>query len=197
LGFEMVSFQPGKETEFEEDVLHFASRRYASETTRNWKCTVVHITDPGRWIDLFEVSRHTSMEALAGEWPSCDAWSFAWDVLTTEGWIHADIRERPQIAREMELINFDAEIAFETLRYDVVTFLQDPVLALAAIKTKLADYNLHVLVHEALHFASDWGHRPIVIDFVHPYQDREVVATLTAFVHHLGGWSAFKQRYLA
>jgi len=157
---------------------------------------VVHVTDPGRWVDLFQVSRHTSMEASATGWLGCDAWSFAWDVLTPRGWIHADIDQRPEIARMMELVNFDAELASVALHYDLVTFIQDPVLASAALETRLSDYNVHVLVHEALHFCSDWGHRPIVIDFVHPYLDREVVATLTAFVHHLGGWSAFKQRYL-
>jgi hypothetical protein len=157
---------------------------------------VVHIADPERWIDLLDVSRHSFMEASPGEWPGCDAWSFSWDVPTPGGWIHADISKRLEIARRMELVNFDARIASEALRYDVVTFLQDPVLALAAIQTRITDYSVHVLVHEALHFCSDWGRRPIVIDFVQPYQDREVVATLTAFVHHIGGWSTFKQRYL-
>jgi len=196
LAIELLSFRPGKEATFEEDVLHFASRRYQCDITKTWTATVVHVTDPRRWIDLFDVSRHTCMEASPSEWPSSDAWSFAWDVLTPAGWSHAAPAMRPELATRMELTSFDPEVASKAVKYDLVTFLQDPLLTLAANRIRMADYCVQVLIHEALHFVSDWCHRQIVVDAVHPYRDRQVIKTLAAFIRDVGGWNAFKQRYL-
>jgi hypothetical protein len=195
MAIQLLRFRDGKETEFEEAILHFASDRYHSAVTRTWKVMVAHV-DSAAWIDLFRVSRHSAMEAGAEDWPECDAWSLTWDILTPSGWIHTPQPVRKQLVTRLELDSFDKEIASRAPQYDLVTFLQDELLHCFANLRRMPDYILHVLTHEVLHSCSDWARKTLVIDGVPPPEDKETVATLDAFIRHLGGWHALRQRYL-
>ena len=197
MGIELVTFRTGKDEKFEQDVLHYASTKYGSKTTQKWKVMATPV-DSADWIDLYlTVARHSAMEATAEEWPECDAWSLNWDVLTQNGWIHPPQPLREQLVTRLELDSFDQRIAKRAPKYDMVTFLQPELLNCNANLRKLPTYTAYVLTHECVHACADWTNRPeLVVDGVPPEKDPEVVRTLHKFIHHCGGWDAFKERYL-
>jgi hypothetical protein len=196
LGIRVVTFKLGGEANFARDILHFASDRYGSTETRNWTCMVTHVADPGAWVDLYDVSRHTFMEAGAADWPGSDAWSMSWDELTSTGWRHASVPRRRQLVTQLELNSFDAKVAQAAVEYDLVTFLNDSLVSWLANLHKMAEYPLYLLTHEVAHYASDWSGKSLVVDGVPPREDREVMKTLEAFVEHVGGWTELAKRYL-
>jgi hypothetical protein len=188
LGIALAKFRDGMEAVFEQDVLRFASDRYQCEPTKTWEVGVAHV-DSADWIDLFRVSRHSFMESGAENWAGCDAWSLTWDLRTPTGWAHAARPERERLVPRLELDSFDPTIARWAPRYDLVTFLQDDLLRVAANDYQMseAEYLATVLCHESLHSVSDWIGKPLVVDGVLPSQDREVVETLAAFARSAGG----------
>lgn len=195
MGIELVSFKPGKDEEFERDILHFGSRLYEADETKNWSVMIARV-DSRRWIDLYDVARHSSMEATCEDWPGCDAYSIGWDLPTPTGWMHATQPMRKQLVPRLELDRFDDRIAKRAVGHDLVTFIQDPLLTWNATARRMPDYCLHVLTHETLHEISDWTDTDLVIDGVGPNEDENTVKTLAAFIQNLGGPDELKRRYL-
>ena len=194
MGIKLAEFAPGKEQAFEENVLHFASDLYGSPATKNWTCMIIHIQDPAKWCDLFDIARfsHLSPEP----WCDSDAYSSGWDEPTLAGWRHADRSRRRVLAKMIGLTRFDSEIGKRAPLYDMITFLNDPLQNWIANLHKMPTYNLYCLVHESLHFCEDWTHKNLVIDGVPPWEDKYTIATLNAYIEHCGGWAAFKEQYL-
>ena len=191
----IATFRDGKEAEFERDFLHYASAKYRCTPTQSWTVTVLPLP-PERWMDLWDVSRHSFMESGAETWHECDAWSTAWDVPAGTGWRHIrDKNERLQLATRMELTSFDQRIAARAADYDLVTFTNHDLLnCLAALHPPW--YIGYVLGHEAIHEIQDWSGKTLIVDHVSPGQDSQVIKTLRQFIASVGGWSSIEDRYL-
>jgi len=195
LGIQLVTLKPVKEQTFAQDILAFATNRYKATVTKGWKVMVEHVSDPVRWMDLYDVARYTGSDPAA--WPSCDAWSMAWDEPVEGGWVHATSpTRRRQLARRMRLENFDPNMTGNAINYDLLIFVNDPYATYLAKLLQLEGYSLYLLAHECLHFVADWSRKQLVVDDVPPWQDQQVVTTLSAYVESVGGWDAFKQRYM-
>ena len=181
------------------DFLGFATEKFGATIIKGWSVTVEHIEDPCRWIDLFDVARHTEMDP--GEWPTNDAWSFAWDAPSERGFFHVtDHSERQRLSKRKELEDFDPKISAKAIEYDLVIFINDAY----AIQSNSIDFLrylmptdfLHYLIaHECLHHVGDWIGRELVKDNVPPSQDQIVIATLNSFIEKIGGLDEFKRRY--
>lgn len=195
MGIKLVQFKPGKERVFEQDVLHFASEKYGSDVTKAWAVTVIHVLDPADWIDLFDIARYSHLDAAA--WPDSDAYSITWDTPTPTGFTHLNSsKARRQLVKKIELTDFGAKMVSRIVRFDLATFLNDPLLNWLGNVYQRSDYPLYILTHEAMHSVDDWTHRRLVVDSVPPSRDKEVAATLEEFIDTVGGWPEIKQRYL-
>ena len=190
----LAEFATGKEQAFEQDVLHFASALYGSPTTRSWTVMLVHIQDPAKWIDLYDIAQYSHMNPET--WCDSDAYSTSWDEPTPAGFRHPDPPRRLELAKMIGLNRFDPQIAASAPLYDVVTFIFDPLQNWLTNLLKMPTYPAYALVHESLHFVEDWSHKQLVKDGVHPWEDTEVIATLDAYIKHVGGWNAFRRQYL-
>jgi hypothetical protein len=156
---------------------------------------VQHISDPARWIDLYDAARYSGSDAAT--WLASDAWSMAWDEPVGGGWVHTTSpKRRKMLARRMELENFDPAIAAKSIKYDLLIFINDSYANYLANHFHLENYAFYLLSHECLHFVSDWCGKTLVVDNVPPWQDRQVVTTLSAYVESFGGWKIFKRRYM-
>jgi hypothetical protein len=196
LGLRFPTLKRVKEQAFAQDIRAFATDKYNATMTKDWKVMVQHVSDRLRWMDLYNVARHTAQDFVM--WPDADAWSMAWDEPDGEGgWIHAATpTSRKDLARRMELENFHPVMAAEAINYDVLIFVNDPRANYLASYFQVEGYLVYVLTHECLHFVEDWSGKHLVLDNVPPWQDRQVGATLSAYVESLGGWNAFKQRHV-
>lgn len=195
MGIQLVTLKPVKEQTFAQDVLAFATVRFKATVTKGWKVMVQHVSDPVRWVDLYDVARYTGQDPAG--WPSCDAWSMAWDEPVEGGWVHATSPERrKQLARRMEMEGFDLVMTAKAVNYDLLIFLNDSYATYLAKVLQLEGYFLYLITHECLHFLEDWSGRHLVVDDVPPWQDQQVVTTLSSYVESVGGWDAFKQRYM-
>jgi len=191
---ELLSFKNQKDEQFETDILHFAAKRYGAAKLRNWSVMIEHL-NAQQWIDLFSVSRHSTMESDAAGWPNCDAYSLTWDLLTPSGWTHATRPLREQLVPRLELDKFDARIAKRAAQHDLATFIQDDLITWNGNAHNETDYYLQVLMHEVLHSAGDWTNQQLVVDYVSPEDDHETANTLAAFIKSIGGWDTLKTRY--
>jgi hypothetical protein len=75
---QLVKLERVKEQAFAQDILAFASEKYKAATTKGWTVMVQHISDPVRWIDLYDAARYTGQDPAT--WLASDAWSMAWDA---------------------------------------------------------------------------------------------------------------------
>jgi len=183
------------EAKFEEHILHFASERNGSEATKTWTCFVVHVPDAADWVDLFTVAQFSHLDP--GSWCDNDAYSTAWDEPTPSGWRHPDRPRRLELAARTGLTRFNADIATRAAKFDVVTFINDPLQQWIANLHKMPTYPIYVLTHEAQHFSDDWGNQQLVMDGVAPWEDKHVAATLDAYIREeCRGWTNFSKRYL-
>ena len=91
-----VGFQTGKEKDFEQDFLYFASDRYGSETTRGWTVAVMHVNDSGDWMDLYEIARYSHLNS--GDWIASDAYSITWDTPVADADEASEHSRRPTTA---------------------------------------------------------------------------------------------------
>jgi hypothetical protein len=195
LGIQLVRLERVKEQAFAQDILAFATKKYEAVTTRGWTVMVQHISDPARWIDLYDAARYTGQDPAT--WLACDAWGMAWDQPVRGGWVHTTSpRRRRMLARRMELENFDPAIAAKAIKHDLLIFVNDCFASYLARRFRLEGYLLYLLTHECLHFVEDWCGKRLVLDDVPPWQDQQVVTTLSAYVESVGGWHTFKQRYI-
>jgi hypothetical protein len=120
----------------------------------------------------------------------------AWDEPIAGGWIHTTSpRRRKMLAKRMELENFDPAMTAKAINYDLLVFVNDSYADYLARRFQLEGYLVYLLAHECLHFTEDWSGKHLVVDDVPPGQDQQVVATLQAYVEHVGGWNTFKQLY--
>jgi hypothetical protein len=191
-----IQLERVKEQAFAQDILAFATDRYKVSMTKGWTVMVQHIPDPARWVDLYDAARYTTRQDPAA-WLTCDAWSMAWDEPVGAGWVHTtDVRRRRMLARKMELENFDSAIAAKAINYDLLIFVNDCYASYLARRYQMEEYLLYLLAHESLHWTEDWSGKQLVLDDVPPWRDRQVVATLSAYVESVGGWHTFKQRYV-
>jgi len=121
----------------------------------------------------------------------------AWDEPVAGGWVHTTSpRRRKNLARRMELENFDSAITAKAINYDLLVFVNDSYASYLARRFQLEGYLLYLLTHECLHFVADWSGKNLVVDDVPPWQDQQVVTTLSAYVQNVGGWNTFKERYM-
>jgi len=195
LGIKLEQFKSGRESVFERDVLRFASEKYGSDVTKAWTVTVIHVSDPADWIDLFDIARYSHLDPAT--WPDSDAYSITWDIPTSTGVTHLNSsKARRRLAGKIQVNEFGAKMARRIVHFDLATFLNDPLLNWLGNLYQKADYPLYVLTHEAMHSTEDWTHKQLVVDGVPPSQDQEVTATLNEFIEAIGGWSEIKQRYL-
>jgi hypothetical protein len=195
LGIQLAAFERLKEQAFAQDILAFATGKYNAATTKGWKVMVQHVSDPVRWIDLFDAARYSGQDPET--WPNCDAWSMAWDEPVAGGWVHTTSpTRRKELARRMELENFDPAMTAKAINYDLLVFVNDTYASYLARRFQLEGYFLYLLTHECLHFVEDWSSKHLVVDDVPPWQDQQVVTTLSAYVEKVGGWNTFKQRYM-
>ena len=175
-------------------MLAFATDMYNAATTKGWKVMVHHVSDPTRWIDLYDAARYSGQDPVT--WLNCDAWSMAWDEPVAGGWVHATSRtRRKQLARRMELENFDPGMTAKAINYDLLILVNDSYASYLASRFQLEGYLLYLLAHECLHFVEDWSGKYLVVDDVPPSQDQQVVTTLSAYVESVGGWDIFKRLY--
>jgi hypothetical protein len=194
LGIQLATIERVKEQAFARDILAFATRKYKS-ATRGWRVMVQHISDPARWIDLYDAARYTGQDPAT--WLASDAWGMAWDEPVAGGWVHTtSIRRRRMLARRMELEHFDSAISAEAIKCDLLVFVNDSYANYLANHFHLESYAFYLLTHECLHYVSDWSGKTLVVDNVPPSQDQQVVTTLSAYVESIGGWKIFKQRYV-
>jgi hypothetical protein len=194
MGIQLATLERLKEQAFAEDILAFAADKYNAATTKGWKVMVHHVSDPTRWIDLYDAARYTGQDAVT--WLNCDAWSMAWDEPVAGGWVHAtNLARRKQLARRMELENFDPGMTAKAINYDLLILVNDSYASYLASRFQLEGYLLYLLTHECLHFVEDWSGKYLVVDDVPPWQDQQVVTTLSAYVENVGGWDIFKQLY--
>jgi hypothetical protein len=194
LGIQLAAFERFKEQAFARDILAFATAKYNAAMTKGWKVMVHHVSDPTRWIDLYDAARYSGQDPET--WPNCDAWSMAWDEPVAGDWAHTTSpRRRRILAKRMELENYDAAMAAKAINYDLLVFVNDSYASYLAKRFHLEGYFLYLLTHECLHFAEDWSGKHLVVDDVPPSQDQQVVTTLQAYVEHVGGWNTFKQLY--
>ena len=194
LGIQLVTLERVKEQAFAQDILAFAADRYNAATTKGWKVMVHHVSDPVRWLDLYDAARYSGQDPVT--WPDCDAWSMAWDEPVAGGWVHTTSpRRRKNLARRMELENFDPAMTAKAINYDLLVFINDSYASYLARRFQLEGYLLYLLAHECLHFTEDWSGKHLVVDDVPPWEDQQVVTTLQAYVEHIGGWNTFKQLY--
>ena len=190
----MVEFAPGKEQQFEADVLHFASDLYHSPRTAHWTCLIEHIQDPARWVDLFDIAQFAHMSPET--WCDTDAFTTSWDEPTPDGFKHPGRPRRLKLAKLIGLNRFDPQIAVRAPKYDVLTFIFDPLQNWLANLLGIPTYSVYVICHEVAHLIEDWTQQALVKDGVHPWEDTGVVATLDAYIKHVGGWGAFRRLYL-
>jgi len=170
-----------KERDFAQDFLAFASQRHGANAIKDWTVTVQHIPDTARWVALYRVARHSGQDPY--NWETCDAWSFAWDVVVVGAWVHVrNPTMRRQLADRMELASFDPSVAAKAVQYDLVIFVNDPLTSLPIHDLGLG-YIKYLIAHEVLHWISDWTSKQLVRDGVRPEKDRVVVSTLDAFLH--------------
>lgn len=194
MGIQLATLKPVEEEAFAQDILGFATDRYKATMTKGWKVMVQHVSDPLRWGDLYDVARYSGIDPVA--WSKSDAWSMSWDEPVPRGWVHATSpTRRRQLARRMELENFDPAVAVEAINYDLLIFVNDPCASCLAKHFQMEDYLLYLLTHECLHFVEDWSGKQLVLDDVPPFQDQQVASTLSAYVESIGGWDTFKARY--
>jgi hypothetical protein len=194
LGIQLVRLERVKEQAFAQDILAFATEKYKS-ATRGWRVMVQHISDPGRWIDLYDAAKYTGQDPAT--WLASDAWSMAWDEPVGTGWVHTtNTRRRRMLARKMEMEDFDPAITAEAVNCDLLIFVNDSYANYLARRFRLESYAFYLLTHECLHFVADWCGKTLVVDNVPPWQDRHVLATLSGYVESLGGLNTFKQRYV-
>ena len=194
MGIQVVTLERVKEQAFAQDILAFATDRYKATVTKGWKVMVQHVSDPARWIDLYDAARYTGQDPET--WLNCDAWSMAWDEPVAGGCVHATSRtRRKQLARRMELENFDPVMTEKAINYDLLILVNDSYASYLASRFQLEDYLLYLLTHECMHFVEDWSKKHLVLDDVPPSQDQQVVTTLSAYVESVGGWDIFKRLY--
>ena len=199
---QLLRLRPTREHAFINEFLAFASTKYASATTMGWTAIVHHVTDPTRWVELYHVARYSGQEAST--WAETDAWSTAWDepdVLA--GFVHARSRKRrKQLARKIELLHFDPALARKAVNHDLLVFINDVYATIIAESLaahplmNMETFSAYILAHEAMHYIEDWTRKKLVCDGVPPWLDMEVISTLNDFAESIGGWDAFKQRYL-
>jgi len=195
LGIQLVTLERVKEQTFARDILAFATDRYKAAATKGWKVMVHHVSDPVRWIDLYDVARYSGQDPET--WPNCDAWSMAWDEFVAGGWVHSTSpRRRRMLARRMELENSDPAMTAKAINYDLLVFVNDSYASYLATRFQLGGYLLCLLTHECLHFVEDWSGKHLLVDDVPPWQDQQVVSILSAYIKNVGGWNTFKQRYM-
>ena len=194
MGIQVVTLERVKEQAFARDMLAFATDMYNAATTKGWKVIVHHVSDPTRWIDLYDAARYSGQDPVT--WLNCDAWSMAWDEPVAGGWVHATSRtRRKQLAKRMELENFDPGMTAKAINYDLLILVNDSYASYLASRFQLEGYLLYLLAHECLHFVEDWSGKYLVVDDVPPSQDQQVVTTLSAYVESVGGWDIFKRLY--
>jgi len=194
MGIQVVTLERVKEQAFARDMLAFATDMYNAATTKGWKVMVHHVSDPTRWIDLYDAARYSGQDPVT--WLNCDAWSMAWDEPVAGGWVHATSRtRRKQLAKRMELENFDPGMTAKAINYDLLILVNDSYASYLASRFQLEGYLLYLLAHECLHFVEDWSGKYLVVDDVPPSQDQQVVTTLSAYVESVGGWDIFKRLY--
>jgi hypothetical protein len=194
MGIQLATFERIKEQAFAQDILAFATDRYNATTTKGWNVMVHHVSDPARWIDLFDTARYSGRDPET--WPNCDAWSMAWDEPVAGGWVHTTSpRRRKNLARRIELENFDPAIAANAINFDLLVFVHDSYANYLARRFQLETYAFYLLTHECLHSVEDWSGKHLVVDDVPPWEDQQVVTTLQAYVETVGGLDAFKQLY--
>lgn len=195
MGMQVLTLRPAKEQTFAEEILSFATEKYKATMMQGWRCLVEHVSDPTRWMDLYDVARYTGQDALG--WHECDAWSTAWDEPVGRGWVHVvNPTRRKQLAERMELEAYDPALAAKAIKYDLLILLNDPYAIHLGKYYANERYILYLISHEIHHYIQDWTGRQVVCDHVAPSNDTAVVETLEGFIQAVGGWDAFKQQYL-
>ena len=201
MAIQIQNLNPAREQVFVYDFLRFASDKYESPATKGWTAIVHHVTDPASWVDLFRVARYSGQDAST--WVETDAWSIAWDEpVRGGGFVHArSRRRRRQLARKIELLQYDPALARRAVNYDLVVCINDVYAAIATDSlashplANLEIFSAYVLAHEAMHYIEDWTRKHLVADNVPPWLDSEVTQTLQEFNESIG-WDVFKERYL-
>ena len=198
---QLLVVKPANEKRFVQDFLVFASKKYHSKPTIGWTSHIEHISDPTIWIDLYQVAKYTGQNALT--WHESDAWSFSWDRPTANGFVHTTSqRKRRQLARKIELYDFDPMLAEKAINFDLMIFINDTYAAIALDwlrsnpLTNCENFALYVLSHEVLHYVQDWTGKQLVMDEVPPWLDEQVSNSLDEFVIRSGGWTEIERRYL-
>ena len=132
MGIQLVTLERVKEQAFAQDILAFATAKYKAATTKGWRVMVQHVSDPVRWMDLYDAARYSGQDPAT--WPTCDAWSMAWDEPVAGGWVHTtDPRRRKMLARRMELENVDPFWATDESTTGTLALAQ-PIACFAALE---------------------------------------------------------------